>query len=63
MNIDDRLECQPTPLLVERVRQWISSEDGPRKLQQAADEAVDITNRLQQARQVDPKTLLETVTR
>jgi hypothetical protein len=53
---------QTAAQLAERAREWVTSTQGQQALSRTVQEAVKETDRLRQARQIDPKTLHEPVT-
>lgn len=55
--------CESTARLVEKAKRFVASKQGRRVLEQTAREAVELTDRLEEARRIDPKALLEPVTR
>ena len=48
--------------LAEEVRRWISTPEGVRRIQEAAERAVEATEDLERARAVDPAKLSEPFT-
>lgn len=53
---------QSAQQLAQQVLEWVTSPQGQQVLSQTVQDAVRETDRLRQARQVDPKTLHEPVT-
>jgi hypothetical protein len=53
---------QSAEQLAQRAREWVTSQQGQQALSRTVQEAVKETDRLRQARQIDPKTLHEPVT-
>jgi len=58
----NRERKQTSEQLAERAREWVTSPQGQQTLSRTVQEAVQETDRLRQARQIDPKTLHEPVT-
>jgi len=49
-------------VMLERVREWVSSAQGQQVLSKAARDSEILTQQLECERRIDPKTLLEPVT-
>jgi hypothetical protein len=45
--------------LVDHARRWVASEEGRRQIEASQKSAMETTERLQEARRVDPKALRE----
>jgi|GEM_PF-3377376 len=58
----DRGYNQNAEQLAQRAREWVTSRQGQQELSRAVQEAARETERLRQARLIDPKVLHEPVT-
>lgn len=56
------LEPQKATELARNASNWISSADGRAAIEQSIRKTMELTNRLDQARRVEQKTLIEPVT-